>query len=1280
MRLSRSLTMPGLISNTMDPPPPPPSPDPVLGFVVSSQKLEIEVDFTTQSISGRTEITILPLSQQLKQIRINARQCEVLERNGSDPVTVNGRTASFEHEDSYEKLNIRQYVGWSAEQWEMQKERIKPMLQTRAVPGELIIDIPKTVRLEEVNPFSESAPSAMRAVPRSSSSVFGSITTPTIMTPRSGEEANSLRYAPIKVVINFKTTHFRDGLHFVGVGEGLSKYPHVYTKHSTFPGTASCIFPCVDDPEMRCTWEIAITCARTLADAFRRPALTHKPAHSQGGRGEHGKDHSRSHGRPNGINSAQSSNLSRGDEALKFGPEGALLEMVVVCSAELLEEVADPDDPTKKIVKYLCSNQVAAQHIGFAVGPFEQVDLSEFREQEDDEKLGQKAVQVYGYCLPQRADEVRYTCEAMAPAVDWFSLTLGSYPFTDYKLCFVDCQIADTVPIASMSLCSSRLLMAEDIIDPAVENTRQLVHALASQWIGVTIIASSRVDTWVIVGLSYFIADLFMQTLCGRNEYRFNQKQRADRLVDLDIQRPSLYALGETLHLGAFELEFMSLKAPSVMFILDRRMMKFSGSTGLTRIIAKMVTTANTSEQLQDKTVSTESFRRLCEKIGHYKLDTFFNQWVLGAGCPRFQITQRFNKKKLVVEMTITQKQDTLPTQTRMDRQDFVREYKEDIGGVYAGEIQSAFTGPMTIRIHEADGTPYEHIVEIRESVQKIEIPYHTKYKRLKRSRREKERAHISIGGDVTAENEGDVLLYCLGDVLQSPEEVRDWSLIDWDADIEREMEQESYEWIRMDADFEWICHLSINMKPYMFVSQLQQDRDVVAQQDSMLFLGQQPPHPLISTFLVRTLMDRRYFHGIRTMAADYLSRQHDPKHEQYKWIGRMHLEKAFQEFFCYPGSSMPRSNNFSDQTAYLIKCAIPKAMSKVRDSNGKCPVEARTFILDQLRFNDNGTNPFADHHYIACLMQALADCMVETKSGQPGEISFNFEAEDNEELQKFRQTAVDEIDRYRRMDEWIQSYQNLYTVTALNCKQILMKEKVIPTNLDQFFPYIQAGTLDFIRIKAFDALNDLGLFTNSSFTKFLTRAMSNDPSPYVRDRLFQVFNFGLAAVAFGEDKEAESPPAPPEEGDLIIEQNVDANLDAKKALISRTTTIDGALSALKTELNGNDWLKESIWKAIQSRSLGITEQSDLLDICSFLYEPKERMLIVLRKPRYWKAVQGEKKVGSARNDTDSILTTTSIASTSRELTRSARSRFISEIHLRHRKNLPLLSQIQFSR
>ena len=136
----------------------------------------------------------------------------------------------------------------------------------------------------------------------------------------------------------------------------------------------------------------------------------------------------------------------------------------------------------------------------------------------------------------------------------------------------------------------------------------------------------------------------------------------------------------------------------------------------------------------------------------------------------------------------------------------------------------------MTIRIHEADGTPYEHIVEISNQNQRLEIPYNTKYKRLKRNRRQRERTGKAGETEYAGDDSGDVLLYSLGDVLQSEEETKAWRLEDWSTEDEEKMSLESYEWIRMDADFEWICKMSLSMPGYMWMSQLQQDRDVVAQ------------------------------------------------------------------------------------------------------------------------------------------------------------------------------------------------------------------------------------------------------------------------------------------------------------------------------------------------------------------------------------------------------------------------------------------------------------------
>lgn len=113
-------------------------------------------------------------------------------------------------------------------------------------------------------------------------------------------------------------------------------------------------------------------------------------------------------------------------------------------------------------------------------------------------------------------------------------------------------------------------------------------------------------------------------------------------------------------------------------------------------------------------------------------------------------------------------------------------------------------------------------------------------------------------------------------------------------------------------------------------------------------------PHRLVSTILIRTLMDHRYFHGIRTAATEILARN---AREEIGWVGRVHLEKAFQEFFCYSDSPMTRSNDFSDRASYYIQCAIPKAFAKIRNASGHTPFEVRNFLYEKLKYNDNSTN-----------------------------------------------------------------------------------------------------------------------------------------------------------------------------------------------------------------------------------------------------------------------------------------------------------------------------------
>lgn len=269
----------------------------------------------------------------------------------------------------------------------------------------------------------------------------------------------------------------------------------------------------------------------------------------------------------------------------------------------------------------------------------------------------------------------------------------GSFPYANYSLCFVDDAYTDALHCATLTICSNRLLFPDEHIDQIEDTTRKLVHALATQWVGIDLVPKEPEDTWAIVGIAYFMTDTYMRKLCGRNDYRYRQKLAADKVVKLDVDRPSLRDLGLMLTMDPLQLEFMALKAPLVLFILDQRMLKGGSLTGVSRVISKLFLNAKVGD-IPEGALDTAYFIRQCEKIGHTKLESFFAQWIDGSGCPSFRITQRFNKKKLVVEMVIQQVQIETPDERPLKSETFMRDVKEDQVEAYAG-IQPCFTVSM---------------------------------------------------------------------------------------------------------------------------------------------------------------------------------------------------------------------------------------------------------------------------------------------------------------------------------------------------------------------------------------------------------------------------------------------------------------------------------------------------------------------------------------------------------------------------------------------------------
>lgn len=1153
-------------------------------FSLFHTKVDIDLNFG-QKITGHVEIEIHPESTGFKLFYLHAHQCSITN------VKVNGVAAFHYLEDPCDLKEL--HFDSTVHQYHLLAEKVQG-LRGKSIRPNLVISLPPAVKIKEVNEAEVHTQDGHTVrVPAADAEAAE--------TSRILADTSVAKYTPLVVSLDFSTLHMGDAVEFVTGERGSGRWPHAFTRGKVGGASAAALFPCIDSLYVRGTWEISITAPQTVGDALQQ-SLSEELGSMP----------------PN----------QRANAASRPAHENK--EMTILCSGEVVNDSVPHPDPTKKTVQFACLEKISAQQLGFAVGPFERIDLNVFRDPEDQDKLGESAVQMYGYCLPRRSEEVRNTCMPTTKAMDSFVQRYSASPFQPYSMVFVEDMPHDVSVFAGLSLCSTRLLYPEPVLDVAEEVTRKLVYAIAAQWLGINIIPETPSDTWVVVGMAYFLTDLFMRDICGTNEYRARMYDQANKIYEQDKERPSIFDMGEILQVDSTAYEFLALKAPVVLFILDRRMAKIAGATKMPGIISKILTRARTGD-LENNTLSTDFFQKTAERINHGPINDFMQQWVKGAGCPHFKITQRFNKKKLMIEMVFEQLQPE--TERELESGLFLRDAREDWNEVWASERQPFFTGPMTIRIHEADGTPYEHIVQIKEGKAQIDVPYNTKYKRLKRTRKQRNKAANKAAEDDDEDKEA--LVYYLGDIFQGEDDLASWHLVDWSQEMENAMALESFEWIRADADFEWIARISLILPGYMFASQLQQDRDIVSQLHAVKNIAKYKADNMAASMLLRTLMDRRYFHGVRHLAAQGLVMHADKVNDDtqiFVDVGKFHLKKAFEELFCSTDSGTPiiRPNDFSDHQQYLAQLSIVEAMSSIRDEDGYTPRDVKEWLLDKLKFNDNSNNEYSDALYVSKLMNGLVHALVAKPNTEPDLDAMDLDqTRKYAEVQQLEQACIEEIDRYRRMDEWTGSYQNLYSRTALECQAILADAGIYKFSPLHFLQYTRPGNHEMLRLAAYEVLTKPSLFDAPSVLKYVIHCMVADASPLIRQQLQKGFGEVLGRRAIGDSRQAIAVGKPEDTDELVVEEGADKNAE-RAADAARRTSMEAALIALRKELGEDTILKGALWTAVNYPEINLEDLATMLDFCRMLYQPKNQMKIRLELPRYW-AVQNLGKVSSQK-------------------------------------------------
>ncbi|KAF9055881.1 hypothetical protein BJ165DRAFT_1336062, partial [Panaeolus papilionaceus] len=949
-------------------------------------------------------------------------------------VTVGGHPADFTHHDPLSSINM----GGPSEAADCHrhpelKRKVYSALQ-ECDEGELSIAIPAEVSLKSSGHSSGF-------------NYTNDVSTPEPQTPGGfSTQASSTEFSPILIHIAYSLRHPIDGLEFVIPSDSYPlRVPHAYTTPSS-PDAARCWVPCLDNLWEKCTWEFEFVVPRFLEE-----------------REVNGDD----------------------DDFNDATPT------LVVCSGEFVEQIAHPYNSNKTIFLFTQAVLTSAQHIAFAAGPFHLLSIPSDNNVEEASGSSQPPISVF--CLPGQEPLLAPSTSYLRAAMSFYTSECGSYPFGSYKVVFVDQLPAQRFDSATLSLISTDLLHGNDAIEQAIESRHALGHALASQWVGINIIPKNWSDLWLVNGLSLHVTGLLLRKLFGNNDYRFRLKKDMQRVVEMDVgQMPPICQPQVLDPPDAATLPFINLKAPLVLHILDRKLGKSGTALGLSRVLPKVFLSAISGE-LQNNALSTHTFLRMCRKVSGIDPRSFAEQWIYGSGCPSFGFTASFNRKKMAVEITMRQES---PASNALESNEVSKLLLKPV---------PFFEGQMTIRIHEADGTPYEHVLDIRSPFKRYEVPFNTKYKRVRRNTKRylarQAAAQAAAEGDAEAAEAMGMVDIGFGlEIWEREQERENWKVADWTEEDESIMSGATYEWIRMDADFEWIANIKFEQPDFMWVSQLQRDRDVVAQLEAVHALAEKPT-AIVSSTLTKTILVSNYYFRIRCEAAIALVNCAIRKLE---FLGLFHLFKLFLRY-CYdpedPNQDLfqhtyvPKPNDFSDIAEYFVRKALISAISQVRFENGKTPSIVRQFFIDQLRYNDNTSNPYSDGFYICTIISAAASANVSTAPPERGELlqSDTHPEQNAEDVTLVKQTRI-EVDRYRSMDRLIPSPHNIVTIAALEFYTVLGVANLIPSHPRTFFPFTREGNYTQVRIAAFDGLF-LTKWYSPQIMRYILAVMANDSS-----------------------------------------------------------------------------------------------------------------------------------------------------------------------------------------
>ncbi|HMD39113.1 MAG TPA: M1 family aminopeptidase [Candidatus Acidoferrum sp.] len=252
------------------------------------------------------------------------------------------------------------------------------------------------------------------------------------------------------------------------------------------------------------------------------------------------------------------------------------------------------------------------------------------------------------YAPKGRGDRLPINYGRTPQMIDLFSRKLGvDYPWEKYAQSMVDDFVAGGMENSSATTNTSSSLQHPKLASEYLTGQDDLIsHELGHQWFGDLVTCKDWGDIWLNEGFATFMETVWAEAHFGKDEADYERWQAAREW----FAQTNLYGKPIVRHDFNDSSEFDGnayTKGGWVLYMLRHQLGEDAFYRGLKHYL----------EVNRGKNVVTADLSKAIEEATHTSVDQFFDQWLYGAGAPKFDLSYKYDDAKHELALTVKQTQ-----------------------------------------------------------------------------------------------------------------------------------------------------------------------------------------------------------------------------------------------------------------------------------------------------------------------------------------------------------------------------------------------------------------------------------------------------------------------------------------------------------------------------------------------------------------------------------------------------------------------------------------------